>query len=78
MHGEDLCDRLIQLTLAYDLLLHDSILARVVRNGSRPPYTWTAELLEDLARSKRPFPFRETEHDFSSLTSCAPGSATHR
>jgi hypothetical protein len=48
---------LIQLAPgAYDLLLHDTIVASVVRNGSRQPYTWTAELLEDLPRSKRPSP----------------------
>jgi hypothetical protein len=36
---------LIQLASgAYDLLLHDTIVASVVRNGSRQPYTWTAEL----------------------------------
>ncbi len=39
--------RLIQLAPgAYDLLLHDRVVASVVRNGSRQPYTWTAELLE--------------------------------
>ena len=60
--------RLIQLAPgAYDLLLHDNIVASVVRNGSRQPYTWTAELLENLPRSNRPSPFREIEHDFSSL-----------
>ena len=60
--------RLIQLAPgAYDLLLDDTIVASVVRNGSRQPYTWTAELLEDLPRSKRPAPFREIEHDFPSL-----------
>ena len=65
MHGEDLCDRLIQLAPgAYDLFLHDSIVARWCRNGSRQPYTWTAELLEDLPRSKRPLPFREPEARF--------------
>lgn len=59
---------LIQLApSAYDLLLHDTIVASVVRNGSRQPSTWTAELLKDLPRSKRPFPFREIEHDFPSL-----------
>jgi hypothetical protein len=59
---------LIQLAPgAYDLLLHDTIVASVVRNGWRQPYTWTAELLEDLPRSKRPFPFRTIEHDFPSL-----------
>jgi hypothetical protein len=60
--------RLIQLAPgAYDLRLHDKVVASVVRNGSRQPYTWTAELLEDLPRGHRPSPFREIEHDFSSL-----------
>ncbi len=59
---------LIQLAPgAYDLLLHDIIVASIVRNGSRQPYTWTAELLEDVPRSQRPSPFRDIEHDFSSL-----------
>ena len=52
---------------AYDLLLHDTIVASVFRNGSRQPYTWTAELLEYLPRSKRPAPFQEIVHDFTSL-----------
>jgi hypothetical protein len=57
--------RLIQLAPgAYDLLLRDTV---VVRNGSRQPYTWTAGLLEDLPRNRRPPPFREIEHDFPSL-----------
>jgi hypothetical protein len=60
--------RLIQLAPgAYDLLLHDNVVASVVRTGSRQPYTWTAELLENLPRSRRPSPFREIEHDFPSL-----------
>ena len=42
-------------------------MASVVRNGSRQPYIWTAELLEDLPRSRRPSPFQDIEHDFSSL-----------
>jgi hypothetical protein len=59
---------LIQLAPgAYDLLLHDTIVASVVRSGSRQPYTWTAELLEHLPRGKRPLLFREIEHDFPSL-----------
>jgi hypothetical protein len=59
---------LIQLAPgAYDLLLQDTIVASVVRNGSRQPYTWTAELLENLPRSKRPSPFRQIEHVFTSL-----------
>jgi hypothetical protein len=60
--------RLIQLAPgAYDLLLHDTLIGSVVRNGTRQPYTWTAELLEDQPRTRRPFPFREVEHDFPSL-----------
>jgi hypothetical protein len=60
--------RLIQLAPgAYDLLLRDTVVASVVRNSSRQPYTWTAELLEDLPRNRRPSPFREIEHDFPSL-----------
>jgi hypothetical protein len=59
---------LIQLAPgAYDLLLHDTIVTSVVRNGSRQPYAWTAELLEDLPRSRRPALCREIEHDFPSL-----------
>ena len=60
--------RLLQLAPgAYDLLLHDNVVASVVRNGSRQPYTWTAELLEGLPRSQRPALFRNVEHDFPSL-----------
>jgi hypothetical protein len=59
---------LIQLAPgAYDLYLADTIVASVVRSGLRQPYTWTAELLEDLPRSQRPLPFREIEHNFPSL-----------
>ncbi|PVE22975.1 hypothetical protein DC522_18510 [Microvirga sp. KLBC 81] len=59
---------LIQLAPgAYDLLLDGEIVASVVRSGLRQPYTWTAELLEDLPRSKRPSPFQDLEHDFPSL-----------
>ncbi len=52
---------------AYDLLLNGEIIGSVVRNGSRQPYTWTAELLEDLPQGKRPAPFKEIEHDFPTL-----------
>jgi hypothetical protein len=59
---------LIQLAPgAYDLLLNDEVMGSVVRSGSRQPYTWTAELLEDLPRSKRPAPFKQIEHNFPSL-----------
>jgi hypothetical protein len=59
---------LIQLAPgAYDLLLDDNVVASVVRNSSRQPYTWTAELLENLPRNKRPAPFQHIEHDFPSL-----------
>jgi hypothetical protein len=51
----------------YDLLLHREVVGSVVRSSSRQPYTWTAELLEDLPRSRRPSPFQEIEHDFPSL-----------
>ena len=44
---------LIQLAPgAYDLFLADTIVASVVRSGLRQPYTWTAELLEDLPRQQ--------------------------
>jgi hypothetical protein len=52
---------------AYDLLLYGKIIGSVVRSGSRQPYTWTAELLEDLPQDKRPAPFKEIEHDFPTL-----------
>jgi hypothetical protein len=59
---------LIQLAPgAYDLLRNDTVMGSVVRNGSRQPYTWTAELLEDLPQDERPAPFREVEHDFPTL-----------
>ena len=59
---------LIQLAPgAYDLYLDDTIVASVVRSGLRQPYTWTAELLEDLPRHKRPSPFQDIEHSFPSL-----------
>jgi hypothetical protein len=59
---------LIQLASgAYDLFLDDTIVASVVRSGLRQPYTWIAELLEDLPCNKRPPPFREIEHSFPSL-----------
>jgi hypothetical protein len=52
--------RLTQLAPgAYDLLLNDTIAASVVRNGSRQPYTWTVELLENLLQGKRP-PYRRS------------------
>ena len=60
--------RLIQLAPgAYDLLLNGEVMGSVVRNGSRQPYTWTAELLEDVPRSRRPAPFKQVEHDFPTL-----------
>jgi hypothetical protein len=59
---------LIQLAPgAYDLYLDNTIVASVVRSGLRQPYTWTAELLEELPRGQRPSPFRDIEHSFPSL-----------
>ena len=57
----------------------DSIVASVVRSGLRQPYTWTAALLEDLPRHKRPSPFQDIEHTASRRwRSCVPGLAIHR
>ena len=59
---------LIQLAPgAYDLYLANTIVASVVRSGLRQPYTWTAELLEEVPPDKRPSPFRDIEHSFPSL-----------
>jgi hypothetical protein len=59
---------LIQLAPgAYDLLLHGEIVGSVVRNSSYQPYTWTAELLEDVPPARRPAHFTELEHGFASL-----------
>ena len=59
---------LIQLAPgAYDLLLNDAVMGSVVRNGSRQPYSWTAELLGDPPQGERPAPFTEIEHSFASL-----------
>jgi hypothetical protein len=60
--------RLIQLAPgAYDLILNGEVMGSVVRNSSYQPYTWTAELLEELPLSKRPPPFTKIEHDFPTL-----------
>ncbi|WP_457093566.1 hypothetical protein [Microvirga sp. P5_D2] len=59
---------LIQLAPgSYDLLLNGEVMASIVRNASRPPYTWTAELLDDLPQGKRPAPFKQIEHTFPTL-----------
>jgi len=60
---------LIQLAPgAYDLLLNDRIVGSIVRTGYRSKDTsWTAELLEDLPRGRRPAPFREVEHTLPTL-----------
>lgn len=60
---------LIQLAPgAYDLLRSGEIVGSVVRTGTGSKNTsWTAELLEDLPRNKRPAPCKEIEHTFPSL-----------
>jgi hypothetical protein len=59
---------LIQLAPgAYDLLLYGEVVGSVVRTTSFQPYTWTAELLEDVPPARRPAPFTEVEHLFASL-----------
>ena len=62
----------------YDLYLADTIVASVVRSGLRQPYTWTAELLEDLPRHERPSPSRDIEHSFHRWRSRVPVSAIRR
>ena len=52
---------------AYDLLRNGEIIGGAMRNGSRQPYSWTAELLENLPRDRRPAPFQEIEHNFPTL-----------
>ena len=52
---------------SYDVLLDGVIIASLVRSGDPHHATWTAELLVNLPHSKRPAPFTETEHTFSSL-----------
>jgi hypothetical protein len=70
---------LIQLAPgAYDPLLYDTIVASVVRNGSRQPYTWTAELLEDLPRASALPRSGRLSTTSRPWTSCAPGSVTRR
>jgi hypothetical protein len=69
--------RLIQLAPgAYDLVLNNTVVASVVRNGSRQPYTWTAELPEDLKRNKRPSSCRRLSMVSRPWMSCVLGSAT--
>jgi len=71
--------RLIQLAPgAYDPLLHDTIVASVVRNGSRQPYTWRAELLETCHRENDPFPSERLSTVFHPWTSYVPGLVTRR
>jgi hypothetical protein len=52
---------------SYDVLLDGVIIASLVQSGDPHHATWTAELLVNLPSSKRPAPFTETEHTFSSL-----------
>ncbi len=52
---------------SYDVLLDGVIVASLVRSGSKDNATWTAELLTDASSWKRPAPFTESEHTFSSL-----------
>ncbi len=52
---------------SYDVLLDGVIVASLVRSGSKDNVTWTAELLTDVPSWKRPAPFTESEHTFSSL-----------
>jgi hypothetical protein len=52
---------------SYDVLLDGVIIASLVRSVSGDNATWTAELLTNVPSWKRPAPFTEPEHSFSSL-----------
>ncbi len=52
---------------SYDVLLDGVIVASLVRSGETSNASWTAELLADGPSWKRPAPFTESEHTFSSL-----------
>jgi len=52
---------------SYDVLLNGKIVASLVRSGNTSAATWTAELLEDVYPRRRPAPFQQAEHTFSSL-----------
>jgi len=52
---------------SYDLVLDGKIIGSVVRSETRQAVLWTAELLENLPRAKRPAPFSEIEHEFPTL-----------
>ena len=52
---------------SYDVLLDGVVIASLVRDGSKTPTIWTAEILTDAPSWKRPAPFTEAEHTFDSL-----------
>ena len=52
---------------SYDVLLDGVIVASLVRSGEKEYTTWTVELLMDVDPERRPAPFTELEHTFSSL-----------
>lgn len=51
---------------SYDLEFDGELIGDVVRSPGRPP-TWTAELLAEVPRERRPPPFVELEHSFQTL-----------
>ena len=65
---------------SYDVLLDGVIVASLVRSGSDDKPIWTVELLEDAHPRRRPAPFTEPEHSFSSLEAARAwlGNATIR
>jgi hypothetical protein len=52
---------------SYDVLLNGVVIASLVRDSSKTPTIWTAELLENMHPRRRPAPFTEAEHEFGSL-----------
>jgi hypothetical protein len=52
---------------SYDVVLDGVVIASPVRDGTKTPTIWTAELLENMHPRRRPAPLTETEHEFGSL-----------
>lgn len=52
---------------SYDILVDGKIIGGIVRGGTPHAPVWIAELLYDLPPERRPVPFIELEHEFTSL-----------
>jgi hypothetical protein len=59
---------LVQLAAgSYDIALDGKVIGAVVRGGTRISPIWIAELLYEWPPEKRPAPFKEIEHEFTSF-----------